>query len=195
MTTNLVVIGASKGGLTALQLLLSSLSDRFSWAVAIAQHRIRDSESSLCDFLHQYSRLPVAEPEDKEPIEGGHVYLAPADYHLLVDKDHFALSTASPISRARPSINYLFESAADAFEAYTVGVILTGANTDGARGLAAIKNRGGMAIVEDPETAEMPAMPRAAIAATRVDHVLPLNKIAPFLNSLCATRVGYSDGM
>jgi two-component system chemotaxis response regulator CheB len=184
MATNLVVVGASKGGLTALQLLCSSLSTEFPWPIAIAQHRIRESRSTLCEFMQKSCSLHVREPEDKEPIEGGKIYLAPSDYHLLVERDHFALSTATPAARARPSINYLFESAAESFGSYTIGVILTGTNADGAEGLAAIKRSGGKAIVEDPETAEAPTMPRAAIAATQVDHVLPASEIGPFLNNL-----------
>jgi two-component system chemotaxis response regulator CheB len=189
MTTSLVVIGASKGGLNALEQLLGSLSDDFPWPVAVAQHRDRDTNSSLAEFMQKSSRLIVREPEDKEPISGGCVYLAPADYHLLVEDDHFALSTSSRISQARPCINYLFESAAEAFESSTVGVILTGANSDGAEGLAAIQRAGGTTVVQDPKTSEAPAMPRAAIAATRVDHVLPLAEIAPFLNRFCAAAV------
>jgi two-component system chemotaxis response regulator CheB len=189
MTTSFVVIGASKGGLNALEQLLGSLSDDFTWPIAVAQHRDRDTNSSLVEYMQKSSRLIVREPEDKEPISGGCVYLAPADYHLLVEDDHFALSTASRISQARPCINFLFESAAEAFGSHTVGVILTGANSDGAEGLAAIKKVGGTAVVQDPTTSEAPAMPRAAIAATSVDYVLPLAEIAPFLNRISAAVV------
>jgi len=135
--------------------------------------------------MQKSSALKVREPEDKEQIEGGIVYLAPADYHLLIDDDHFALSTAPPKARARPSIDVLFESAADAFGSRTVGIILTGTNSDGASGLHAIKAAGGLAIVEDPKTAECGSMPLAALKATSVDEVLSLPEIAPFLNSLC----------
>jgi two-component system chemotaxis response regulator CheB len=184
MAPNLVVVGASKGGLTALQLLCSSLSSEFPWPIAIAQHRVRETRSTLCEFMQKSCALRVKEPDDKEPIEGGNVYLAPSDYHLLIEADHFALSTAAPAARARPSINYLFESAADSFGSSTIGVILTGTNGDGAEGLASVKRSGGIAIVEDPKTAEAPAMPLAAIAATQVDHILPLSEIGPFLNNL-----------
>jgi two-component system chemotaxis response regulator CheB len=129
--------------------------------------------------------LPIEEPEDKAPIEPGHVYLAPNDYHLLVEKGHFALSIDAPVWYARPSINVLFESAADAYAELSVGVILSGVGGDGARGLAAIKERGGTALVEEPSTAAYPAMPMAALAATTVDRVLPLAEIAAFLKSIC----------
>jgi len=185
MTIPLVVIGSSKGGLRALQSVLSSLSANFNWPIAVAQHRERDTGSNLANFMQKSSALKVREPEDKEQIEGGIVYLAPADYHLLIDDDHFALSTAPPKARARPSIDVLFESAADAFGSRTVGVILTGTNSDGASGLHAIKAAGGLAIVEDPKTAECGSMPLAALKATSVDEVLSLAEIAPFLNSLC----------
>ncbi|MDX6711003.1 MAG: two-component system, chemotaxis family, protein-glutamate methylesterase/glutaminase [Blastocatellia bacterium] len=185
MTRPLVVIGSSKGGLRALQSVLSTLSADFNWPIAVAQHRERDTSSSLVEYMQKNSALKIREPEDKEQIEGGIVYLAPADYHLLIDDDHFALSTAPPKARARPSIDVLFESAADAFGSRTVGVILTGANSDGASGLRAIKEAGGLAVVEDPKTAECGSMPLAALKATSVDEVLSLAEIAPFLNSLC----------
>ena len=114
----------------------------------------------------------------------GRVYLAPRDYHLLVERGHFALSTEAPVYFARPSIDVLFESAADAYGEGVVGVVLTGANGDGARGLARIKAAGGLAVVQEPATARAPEMPSAAIEAADVDRVLPLPEIAAFLNGL-----------
>jgi two-component system, chemotaxis family, protein-glutamate methylesterase/glutaminase len=191
----IVVVGASKGGLTAMERLLSGIADRFSWPLVIAQHRMRDTRSDLCGFLQRFSALPVREPNDKDPIDGGAVYLAPADYHLLVEDHHFALSTDSPSLYARPSINYLFESAVESYADCVIGVILTGTNSDGALGIAAVKKAGGTAVVEDPETASAPEMPRAAIAAARVDHVLKLDEIAPFLNQLCIGEARDIDGV
>lgn len=185
MTPQLVVIGASSGGLSALQVLLPGLGEKFPCPLVIAQHRGRDAGNGLREFMQKSCPLPIEEPEDKAPIEPGHVYLAPRDYHLLVEKGHFALSTDAPVWYARPSINVLFESAADAYAELAVGIILSGANADGARGLAAIKARGGRALVEEPATAAYPAMPEAALAATTVDHVLPLSEIAPFLRTIC----------
>jgi two-component system chemotaxis response regulator CheB len=181
----MVVIGASYGGLAALQILLSDLSPDFPLPVVIVQHRRKDGDDGLCEYLQKRSRLPLTEPNDKEKAEPGRVYLAPRDYHLLIEKSIFALSTESPVAFARPSIDVLFDSAADVYRERVVGVILTGANRDGAQGLAKIKSFGGLAVVQDPESAESRAMPEAAITATPVDRVLPLAGIAPFLNELC----------
>lgn len=167
-----------------MQTLLSGLSPDFPLPVAIVQHRGRGSESGLCEFLGQTSSLPVSEPEDKEPVVSGRVYLAPRDYHLLIENGSFALSTDHPIAYARPSIDVLFESAADEYEDRTVGVILTGANDDGTRGLQKINLQGGATLVEDPESAACREMPQAALARTRPDWVLPLPEIAPCLNRL-----------
>lgn len=187
MTPQIVVIGTSSGGLSAMQVLLPALGEKFSCPIAIAQHRGKEAGSGLREFLQKSCSLPIVEPEDKAPIEPGRVYLAPRDYHLLIEKGHFALSTDAPVWYARPSINVLFESAADAYAETAVGIILSGANADGAHGLAAIKTRGGTTVVEEPATAAYRAMPEAALKATPVDHVLPLAEIAPFLKSLCQT--------
>lgn len=181
----LVVVGTSTGGLNALQTLLPALPEKFSCAVVVVQHRGKEPGSMLREFLQRSSVLPVAEPEDKEPILAGHVYLAPRDYHLLVEPGNFALSTEAPVYFARPSIDVMFESAADAYGEDVIGVVLTGANGDGARGLARIKGAGGLAVVEEPATAQAPEMPEAAIAATKVDRVLPLSEIGLFLNNVC----------
>lgn len=187
----LVVVGASHGGLSALQIFLPALARDFPLPVVVVQHRGRDGDD-LCQFLRRRSALPLGEPEDKEELVPGRVYLAPRDYHLLVERDGFALSTEAPVSYARPSINVLFESAADVYRERTIGVILTGANHDGARGLARIKSYGGLAVAEEPASAESRGMPEAAIAATHVDAILPLAEIAPYLNQLCqrTQRVG-----
>jgi two-component system chemotaxis response regulator CheB len=181
----IVVIGASYGGLSALQVLLSDLSPEFPLPVVVVQHRKRDGDHGLCEYLRKRSRLPLDEPNDKETVEPGRVYLAPRDYHLLIEKSIFALSTESPLRFARPSIDVLFESAADIYHERIIGVILTGANRDGARGLARIKSFGGLAVVQDPQTAESRVMPEAAIAAAPVDRILPLTAIGDFLNELC----------
>lgn len=190
MIFELVVIGASWGGLKATEILLSSLPKDFPLAIAIAQHRRRNARDLLSELLQQHSLLPVVEVEDKLAIVPGHVYLAPADYHLLVEPGNFALSTEAPVHYSRPSIDLLFESAADAYTHRAIGVILTGANQDGAQGLAALKRRGGLAIVQEPTEAESSFMPAAAIAATQVDHILPLAKIAPCLIKLANTGEG-----
>lgn len=185
MAFELVVVGASLGGLHALQVLLGGLPNEFPLSVAVAQHRQKGCDDTLGMLLQRYTALPVEEVEDKEMILPGHVYLAPPDYHLLVEEGHFALSTEAPVCHARPSIDLLFESAADAYAERVIGVILTGASQDGARGLAKIKARGGLTVVQEPATAESRIMPEAAIAATEIDKILPLGAIGPFLAGLC----------
>ena len=192
MTVELVVVGTSYGGLSALQVLLPALAHDFPLPVVVVQHRGKDSDN-LCEFLQKHCALPLTEPNDKEAIAPGRVYLAPRDYHLLIERDGFALSTEAPVGYARPSVNVLFESAADIYQEHTVGVILTGANADGARGLAKIKSYGGLCVVEDPSSAQSRGMPQAAIAATTIDAILPLREIAPYLNQLCQHEPGLSS--
>ena len=180
----IAVIGTSLGGLTALEILLGELPADFPLPIVVVQHR--DVRSvTLAQILQRGSRLRVREPGDKEAIRPGVVYLAPPDYHLLLEPDGFALSTDGPVCYARPSIDVLFESAADAFGKGAIGVILTGASSDGASGAAAIDRRGGTLIVQDPHTAESSAMPRAAIAAVPSSRVLPLRAIPAALVELC----------
>jgi two-component system chemotaxis response regulator CheB len=181
---DIAVVGTSLGGLHALRILLGGLPKRLPLAIAIVQHRGRDPGGELREILQRHSALSIVEPEDKETIAAGTVYIAPAGYHLLVERGAFALSTDVPVWHARPSIDVLFESAADAYTERAIGVILTGSSPDGARGLARIKERGGLAIVENPATAESRVLPDAAIAAAQVDRILPLSEIAPFLASL-----------
>jgi two-component system chemotaxis response regulator CheB len=182
----LICIGASWGGLHAVGQVLAGLPDELGQPIVVAQHRHRDTyESALSELLALRIGRPVADVEDKTPIEPRHVYLAPPDYHLLVERGSFALSTEERVQHSRPSIDVQFESAADAYGEGVIGIILTGANEDGAAGLARIKERGGVAIVQDPAGAERRVMPDAAIAATAADAVLPLEDIAKFLYGLC----------
>ncbi|MDX6512055.1 MAG: two-component system, chemotaxis family, protein-glutamate methylesterase/glutaminase [Gaiellaceae bacterium] len=187
MSYELAVIGASWGGLNALETVLPALPLReLDLAVAVAQHRSIDSQDgALGELLSRASGLAVQDADDKEPIVGGRIYLAPPDYHLLVEPGSFALSVDERVQYARPSVDVLFESAADAYGTRLIGIILTGANADGAEGLRRIKQRGGVAIVQAPESAERPEMPSAALAATDVDAVLPLEEIAPYVVELC----------
>lgn len=184
MGYQLVVAGASLGGFRALQVMLGGLSASFKLPIAVVQHRSVDSEELLSALLQRTSRLPVVDVEDKQPIQPNRVYVAPANYHLLVEAGHFALSVDGPVQFARPSIDVLFESAADAYGDEVIAVLLSGSNKDGARGIAAVKRRGGLTIAQDPASAESPAMPAAAIAAEKVDQILPLNEIATALNGL-----------
>ena len=184
----MIVIGASLGGLNALGTILGGLGRDFPLPVAIAQHRGRGPGKNLANLLQKYCSLPVVEVEDKDVIVPGRVYLAPTDYHLLVEANNFALSIDEPVNNARPSVDVLFESAADVYAKRLIGLILTGNLRDGALGLAKIKKQGGFAIVQDPETAEAGDMPRAAITTTDVDRVLPVEEMAPFLLSLCSRK-------
>ena len=190
MAFELIVIGTSWGGLQAIEILLSGLPNDFPLAIAIAQHRQRNAGDLLCNLLQRHSVLPVLEVEDKVAIAPGYVYLAPADYHLLVEPGNFALSIEAPVLYSRPSIDLLFESAADAYTDRAIGVILTGANKDGSQGLATLKRRGGLAIVQEPSEAESSSMPTAAIAATQVDYILPLTKISSCLINLADRAEG-----
>jgi two-component system, chemotaxis family, protein-glutamate methylesterase/glutaminase len=185
MAFAIVVVGASLGGFQALKWLLGGLPEMFPLPLAIVQHQGADAGGELTRFLQRYSALVVTEAEDKQPILPGRAYVAPAGYHLLVEPGTFALSTEGPVLYARPSIDVLFESAADSYGEGVIGVALTGASHDGAHGLAQIKAHGGLALVQDPATAESPVLPKAAIKSTAVDRILPLLDIAPFLVGLC----------
>jgi two-component system, chemotaxis family, protein-glutamate methylesterase/glutaminase len=185
----IVVIGASLGGTKALSSLLSALPGHFPLPLGIVLHRaVESDDATLRRLLQGYSTLPVLEAEDKMPIAAGHVYLAPANYHLLVGKTEFSLSTEAPVMFARPSIDVLFESASAAFESKTLGVLLTGASAEGARGAAKIRERGGTVLVQDPETAECPVMPLAAIAVDAASCILPLGAIPALLVDLAQRK-------
>ncbi|MBT4521615.1 MAG: chemotaxis protein CheB [Halieaceae bacterium] len=184
-----VVIGVSAGGLKALTAILPSLPADFGLSLVILQHVRSGSGRFLCEHFNRICAIAVKDATDKAYLEQGTAYIAPAGYHLLVeDETTLALSTEPPVCFARPSIDVLFETAAEVFEDRVAGVILTGANSDGAQGLAAIKAAGGLAIVQDPKTAESPTMPRAAIKATKTDHILTLQEIAFFLCELSEAK-------
>ncbi|MDB4945513.1 MAG: CheB methylesterase [Labilithrix sp.] len=177
-TTSVVVVGSSAGGLHALEAILGRLPADFPVPVVAVQHRARASSDVYASLIGRSTKLPVREIDDDDALCGPGVYLAPPDYHVLIEPGWIALSIDEPVSYSRPSIDVLFESAADAYGAGVVGVLLTGANADGAKGLARIKQAGGIAIVQDPATAESPEMPTAGIAATQVDCVAALEAIA-----------------
>lgn len=182
---DLVVVGASLGGLAALQTLLSGLPDGFAVPIAIAQHRRPDNGSRLVELLAKKTPLRVREPDDKEAMEPGTVYVAPADYHLLVERPGaFALTVDEPVVFARPSIDVLFESAAEAYGRRLAAVLLTASSDDGAAGMAAVAAGGGATVVEDPASAASPVAVLAALARTRVQHVLPVAEIGPLLGGL-----------
>ena len=181
---DIVVVGTSWGGLAALRTLIGALPTDFGLPVVAVQHRHRDSSNALARLLQDHTRLTVCEVEDKSPIAGGNVYIAPADYHLLVERGHFSLSVDEPVRFSRPSIDVTFESAADAYGSGAIGVVLTGANADGSRGLRRIVDRGGLAMVQRPATAESPTMPTAALRAVPEARVLAIEEIGQTLVSL-----------
>jgi two-component system chemotaxis response regulator CheB len=183
----LICVGASWGGLDAVGRLLADIPDEVEVPIVVAQHRHRSSTAGgLADLLHLRIKRPVQDVDDKMPIEPRNVYIAPPDYHLLVERGSFALSVDERVQYARPSIDVLFESAAYAYGPAVIGIILTGANEDGAAGLALVKSRGGVAVIQDPLGAARRTMPDAAIAATPADAILPLEEIGKFVYGLCA---------
>jgi len=180
-----VVMGVSFGGLNALKTIIPQLPADFPVPIMVVQHHDRYADDFLAGFLDNQSALRVKVAEEKEMAMAGSVYLAPANYHLLVEDDTtLSLSLDEKVNYVRPAVDVLFESAADVYGARLIGIILTGANNDGSKGLECIKESGGLSIVQDPATAEAPNMPEAAIAITTVDHIVPLDAVAPLLVSL-----------
>lgn len=187
MAYSILVVGTSWGGLNALRELVGALPEDFRIPAVLVQHRHRQSNHLLSTFLQERTRLEVVEVEDKMPIQSGMLFVAPADYHLLIDRGFFTLSTDAPVRYSRPSIDVTFYSAADAYAASTVGVVLTGANSDGSRGLRRIFDRGGLALVQDPVTAESPTMPSAAVRCVPGARVQTIPEIAATLAALTPT--------
>jgi two-component system chemotaxis response regulator CheB len=189
----LICVGASWGGLQAIGRLLADIPDEVDLPIVIAQHRHPSSQgATLAELLHVHIERPVKDVDDKTPIEPRHVYIAPPDYHLLIERGSLALSVDERVQYSRPSIDVMFESAAYSYGPGAIGIILTGANEDGAAGLALIKQRGGVAIVQHPDGALRRTMPDAAIAATVADAVLPLEDIGKFLYGLCVQEKAVS---
>ncbi len=179
------MIGVSAGGLTALTEILPRFDKEMALPVMIVQHQRADSDDFLVRYFDRLCRHSVREVEDKMPVESGTIYFAPVNYHLLVEPDKtLSLSTEARVNYSRPSIDVLFESAADTYTDRLIGIILTGANQDGTHGAARIKELGGLIIVQDPETAEVETMPMSVIKHVQVDHILPLNGIGDFVNRL-----------
>jgi two-component system, chemotaxis family, protein-glutamate methylesterase/glutaminase len=180
-----VVIGASAGALEALSVILPALAAGFRLPVIVVVHVPPDKRSVLAELLRAKCRVPVREAEDKETISGGTVYFAPPDYHLLVEVGRsLSLSGDEPVLFSRPSIDVLFESAADAYGPALIAIILTGANHDGAKGIRAVVEAGGTAVVQSPDGAFASAMPEAAIAACPTAAVMSLDAIAAYLQEI-----------
>lgn len=180
-----IVIGASAGGIQAVAEILAGLPASFSLSVIIVLHLHKRQDDYLIQFYNDLTPLLVEEAAEKEKIVPGHIYVAPPDYHLLIERDEtFSLSVDAKVNYSRPSIDVLFESAADVYGAGLAGVILSGANNDGAYGLKQIKEHGGLTLVQEPKTAGFPEMPRSAMACTEVDHVLATDDLGRFLAGL-----------
>jgi len=174
--------------------VLEALPAGFELPVVVAQHRPAGSDDLLERVLARHSKLDIVAATDKEPLLPGHVYVAPADYHVIVEPGHLALSTEDLVQFARPSIDVLLESAADAYGGRAVGVLLTGASEDGAAGLARIAATGGFTVAQDPATAERAEMPAAAVARGAARRVLELEQIGPFLAGLRPAMAGGGPG-
>ncbi len=177
-----VIIGGSWGGIEAVSVILEKLPVRFPLPIVIVLHQHRKSGAHMAEIFGRKCTLRVKEADEKEKLEPNTIYIAPANYHLLIEKDHtLSLNVDKPIHFSRPSIDVSFISAAESYRDALIGILLTGANQDGAEGVACIKRFGGLAIIEDPDTAKVPIMPQSALMRTRVDQVLNLNDIPDFL--------------
>jgi two-component system chemotaxis response regulator CheB len=181
-----IVMGCSAGGLTALQTVLPHLDPRLGVPVVVCCHTGSADVSLLVELLARHASLPVVEASERGPVDPGVIHIAPSGYHLMVESDfHFSLSVDAKVAYARPSIDVLFETAADAWGENLVAVLMTGANSDGAQGLVAVRRAGGFAVVQDPRTAEADVMPLAGLETAGADACLELTAIAAMLNELC----------
>jgi two-component system chemotaxis response regulator CheB len=177
-----IVIGVSSGGMNAMKVLFALLPKDFNIPIIIVQHMGASSDSQLIEILNDKSNITIKEADEKEKIEKRTVYIAPPNYHLMIERNKtFSLSIDELVNYARPSIDVLFESAANAYKNKLIGVILTGSNSDGTAGLKKIKEYGGLTIVQDPKTAESAYMPASAIAAIKPDYILSLEDIINLL--------------
>ena len=179
-----IVIGTSAGGLNALKMILQKLPKDFPVPILVVQHLRADSEGFWIRNLNAQCKIRVKEAEEKEVITSGNAYIAPPDYHMLVEIDRsITLSQEGKVNYSRPSIDVLFDTASDVYQDKLIGVVLTGASKDGAKGLRKIKRNGGITIVENPVTAEFSLMPSEAMRASKVDYILSLQEIADLLTS------------
>jgi len=179
-------MGCSAGGMNALRAVLADLHSDFPWPILVVCHTGSEDVTTFCDLIGMASALPVREARERNLALAGVVHVAPTGYHLLVELGgRFSLSVDERVAFARPAIDVLFESAAGVFCDGLIGVVMTGANNDGAAGLKRVRERGGIAIVQEPTDAEASTMPRAALDIAGADYCVPLNEIAPLLNRLC----------
>ncbi|MCF2497525.1 chemotaxis protein CheB [Dyadobacter chenhuakuii] len=180
-----LLIGGSAGSLQVLFHLLPLLNKTLPFAIIVVLHRRHSADSSLSELLSTKTALPTHEVDDKDVILPGHIYLAPADYHLLIEKgETFSLDYSEKVNFSRPSIDVTFESAAEVYGSSLAALLLSGANEDGTKGLLAVKKTGGITLVQNPETAQMPYMPNYALAHAVIDHVCDIAQMAHFINTL-----------
>ncbi len=185
----MLVIGGSAGSFEVVKKILHSFPEHYPLPVAVVLHLAADYHSHLAQLLQPFCCLPVADVCDKQEIQAGCVYLAPTDYHLLIEKNtrpplHFSLSVDEPVRSVRPSIDVLFQTAAEVYESELIAVLLSGANSDGAAGMTSVKRLGGLTIVQAPETSEFSRMPEAALLATEVDYVVAVDELIRLLRAV-----------
>jgi two-component system chemotaxis response regulator CheB len=181
---DIIVMGASAGGLSAFNRIIKQLPEQLNAAIFIVWHLSPYSNSMLPEILNRAAKLKASHPADGQSIEYGKIYVAPPDHHLLLELGRIRLTKGPKENRFRPAVDPLFRSAAYVYGSRVVGVVLSGALDDGTAGLWAIKDRGGVAVVQDPADAEQPSMPRSALANVQVDHRLPVSEIPPLLVTL-----------
>ena len=180
-----VIIGGSAGSFQVVTKILSSLDSKFPLPVLLCLHRLKHVRSGFVEALSLKSNIPIEEPNDKETLKPGRAYLAPANYHMFVElANRIALSTDDPVNHSRPSIDLSFITAANAYREKLVGIILSGANSDGAMGLKVVNDKGGLTIVQDPKECEVKTMTESAIQLTKVNHVYSTDQIIRFLSKL-----------
>lgn len=180
-----VIIGGSAGSFQVITRILNSLPPNFPLPLLLSLHRLKHVRSGFVEALSIKSAIPVVEPFDKDQIKPGKAYLAPANYHMFIELgNRIALSTEGPVNHSRPSIDLSFITAAQVYREKLIGIILSGANKDGAYGLKKIKELGGIAIVQDPEECQVKTMTESSLKLTKVDHVLKTNDIIKFLQNI-----------
>ena len=180
-----VIIGGSAGSFQVITKILSSLPSNFNLPLLLSLHRLKHVRSGFVEALSIRSTIPIIEPNDKEPIKSGKGYLAPANYHMYIELGNkISLSTEEPVNHSRPSIDLSFITAAEAYRNKLIGIILSGANRDGAFGLKRVKDLGGLTIVQDPNECQVKTMTEASIKMTQIDHIFSTNQIIRFLNRL-----------
>ncbi|XZF14292.1 chemotaxis protein CheB [Chitinophagaceae bacterium MMS25-I14] len=183
MKTKLVIAGGSAGSLQVLPQMLPGLHTDIPLIIIL--HRSQPQDTGLASLLASKTGIPVTEIEEKEPVQDHHIYIVPADYHVLIERDHtFSLDYSEKINYSRPSIDVLLESAAPVYGASLVCILLSGGNADGVSGFKAVKEAGGMLVVQDTETADVSYMPQQAIIAGLADYVLKPEEMAGFINRL-----------